>query len=108
MRNILRRLDAALPETVGTFVQARSPDGVEPFWLLEYSHGHLTFMVAAGTVALPDVRFGERTAVCESWMSGPALFESRRVLLMYGSAVRGTRADIVACVDMFLLQMISR
>ncbi|VVD90940.1 hypothetical protein PCA20602_01622 [Pandoraea capi] len=105
--SILSMIDASLPETVGTFVQVRSAPGVEPFWLLEYAHGHLHLVVAVDGAPLPDVRFGERTPVCEFWMCSPALFESRRVLLMYGREVRGTRRDIKACVDMFLLEMFS-
>ncbi|VVE69898.1 hypothetical protein PAN31117_03499 [Pandoraea anapnoica] len=99
---------SALPQTFGTFLQARSAVGVEPFWLLEYAHGHLTFMVSFAGGRLPDVRFGGRTAQCESWLYGPSLFESRRMLLMYGSAVRGTRADIVACIDMILSEVFMR
>ncbi|AKM30727.1 hypothetical protein AB870_12340 [Pandoraea faecigallinarum] len=99
---ILDLLGAALPRTVGAFVQARCAPGSVPFWLLEYSDGHLTFIVSSAGAMLADVHFGERTPVCEFWMCSPALFESRRVLLMYGSAVRGTRGDIVACVEMFL------
>ncbi|VVE63667.1 hypothetical protein PCA31118_01347 [Pandoraea captiosa] len=104
---IVVMLRASLPETVSTFVQARSSAGFEPFWLLEYSHGHLTFMIAIAGATLPEVHFGERTPVCEFWMCSPALFESRRVLLMYGSAVRGTRADIVACVELFLHRVLA-
>lgn len=100
-----------LPETVHGFVQARSCAGGEPFWLLEYAQGHLTLMVTSSVGArgatLPEVRFGERTQACDFWLSSPAVFESRCVLLMYGSDVRATRADIVACVEMLLHQTFS-
>ncbi|AKC69025.1 hypothetical protein [Pandoraea oxalativorans] len=105
---ISMRLLSALPQTFGTFLHARSAADVDPLWLLEYAHGHLTFMVSFAGRGFPEVRFGGRTAQCESWLYGPSLFESRRMLLMYGSAVRGTRADIVACIDMILSEVVMR
>lgn len=106
--DIVALLLASLPDTVGEFLQARASHDADPFWLLEYSRGDLTLLVAPSKGApLPEVRFGERTPECDFWLCGPTVMGARCMHLIHGSGVGATRAAIVACVEMFLRAVIS-